>query len=149
MRLWVNPSSDTTCQRQQPKRKIRTCKRGSPKKAIVQHWRKLLSSNELRRSVMLRKLLGPKGQPGASAINDNVLSGHFDSLSTQGSPMPKCWKKMQQSGRQCSSSSHPLSRATNVVCKSVAASVGSTLTDHCSRSSPLATVDRNGQQWHN
>ena len=40
-------------------------------------------SNELRRSVMLRGVLGPKGKPGASAINDGVLSGHFDSLATQ------------------------------------------------------------------
>lgn len=123
MRLWVTQNS-AVAQASRPKRVPagksggkRTSKKNN--KQLVQHWRKLLTSNELRRSVMLRNVLGPKGRPGASAINDTVLSGHFDSLSTQGSPMPECWRKRLErttTSHSCALTSHPLAHSTDANC---------------------------------
>lgn len=115
MRLWQPIPSAGHAAVARPKKQMKRVadKRRAPKKSTVEHWRKLLMSNELRRSVMLRGVLGPKGKPGASAINDGVLSGHFDSLASKGSPMPAFWKKRRGiSNRPASRGGHPLSRAT-------------------------------------
>lgn len=117
MRLWQPESAARHAAVARPKKQMKRVadKRRTPKKSTVEHWRKLLMSNELRRSVMLRGVLGPKGKPGASAINDGVLCGHFDSLATQGSPMPEVWKKRRRrSNRPAPRSEHPLSKAATM-----------------------------------
>jgi len=59
-------------------------------------WQKMLSCNKLGRSVMLRNLL----EKQLASDNQQMLEGHFSSLSSQGSPMPLCKQRERQPNYQ-------------------------------------------------